>query len=295
MSVATASRPTQDGPGADPRPAAAELDWGQVGRQVLGILRLEIGKNLVSQRALALYFLAFAPVVLVGFWAAFPVGHEQFGGPAGGASIFANLFPFYLRGAVFLSALFLFTSLYRTEILEKSLHYYLLTPVRREVLTAGKYLAALVAMTATFVVATTLMFLFFGMPWGFGELVGYLFRGAGLGNLIAYLGIVILGCAGYGAVFLLAGLFFRNPIVPGAVFLAWEVANFLLPPLLKKVSVIHYLKSLYPIPVREGPFAIVAEPTPAWISVPGVILFTLLVLAVAGWRARTMEITYGGE
>ena len=43
----------------------------------------------------------------------------------------------------------------------------------------------------------------------------------------------------------------------------WEWLNFLLPPLLKKVSVIHYLNSLVPVPISEGPFAVVAEPTPA--------------------------------
>ncbi len=28
---------------------------------------------------------------------------------------------------------------------------------------------------------------------------------------------------------------------------------------------IHYLNSLTPVPISEGPFAVVAEPTPAWI------------------------------
>ena len=71
--------------------------------------------------------------------------------------------------------------------------------------------------------------------------------------------------------------------------------NFLLPPLLKKVSVIHYLNSLLPVPLNEGPFAVVAEPTPAWIAIPSMLLVTLLVLVLAGYRIRKMEIRYGGE
>ena len=75
----------------------------------------------------------------------------------------------------------------------------------------------------------------------------------------------------------------------------WEWINFLLPPLLKKISVIHYLQSLVPVPVSEGPFAVVAEPTPAWIAVPSLMVVTVLVLILASRRIRHMEIRYGGD
>jgi hypothetical protein len=50
-----------------------------------------------------------------------------------------------------------------------------------------------------------------------------------------------------------------------------------------------------PVPVSEGPFAVVAEPTPAWIAVPSLIVVTTLVLIVASYRIRRMEISYGNE
>jgi hypothetical protein len=68
-----------------------------------------------------------------------------------------------------------------------------------------------------------------------------------------------------------------------------------MPPLLKKISVIHYLHSLTPIPVPEGPFAVVAEPTPAWIAIPSLIVVTILVLIAASYRIRHMEIRYGSD
>jgi hypothetical protein len=64
---------------------------------------------------------------------------------------------------------------------------------------------------------------------------------------------------------------------------------------LKKLSIIHYLNSLTPVPISEGPFAIVADPTPAWLSVPGLLGVTALVLIMASVRIRRMEIRYGGE
>jgi hypothetical protein len=105
----------------------------------------------------------------------------------------------------------------------------------------------------------------------------------------------MLACVGYGAFFMVVGLFFRNPIIPALALYGWEWINFLLPPLLKKISVIHYLNSLVPIPLSEGPFAVVAEPTPAWISIPGLLIVTVLVLIVAGSRIRRMEIRYGSD
>ena len=58
--------------------------------------------------------------------------------------IFATIFRFYfLRLAVFFGCVGIFTNLFRGEMLDKSLHFYLLTPVRREILLAGKYLAGL--------------------------------------------------------------------------------------------------------------------------------------------------------
>jgi hypothetical protein len=127
----------------------------------------------------------------------------------------------------------------------------------------------------------------------------YFTEGRGLGQLLAYAGITMLACVGYGAFFLVVGLFVRNPIIPALLLYGWEWLNFLLPPFLKKISVIHYLNSLSPVPVsaavKEGPLAVIAEPTPAWISIPSMLVVTLIVLVVAGYRTRHMEIRYGND
>jgi hypothetical protein len=122
-----------------------------------------------------------------------------------------------------------------------------------------------------------------------------IFEGPGLNQVLTYLGITVLACIGYGAVFLVIGLFFRNPIIPAILLYGWEFINFLLPPMLKKLSIVHYLHSLTPVPIPEGPFAIVAEPTSAWLTVPGLIFVTAIVLVLASFRIRQMEIKYGGD
>jgi hypothetical protein len=56
-------------------------------------------------------------------------------------NIFAGVFQlFYLRLAVFFGCLGIFMNLFRGEVLDKSLHFYFLAPIRREVLMAGKFL-----------------------------------------------------------------------------------------------------------------------------------------------------------
>jgi len=274
---------------------ATPLDFDLLSRQILGILRLELRRNLLSRRAFALYFLALFPVFVMAVWAATPLT-EEFDGPAQVTKMFAMFFVPYLRVSIFLSTLFLFMSLFRSEILERSLHYYFLTPVRREVLVIGKYLAALFACCGTYLLSTAALYLLACLPWGVSELLRYLFQGPGLGNLVAYLGTAVLACAGYGAVFLLAGLFFRNPVIAAFLVYTWESINFLLPSLLKKVSVIFYLQALYPIPVEvKSLLAVVADPPPVWASIFGLLVFTALVLGAACWRARRMEVAYGAD
>lgn len=270
-------------------------DWARIRRQFVGILRLEMRRQLFSRRSLVLYFLAFAPLGLVAIWTVSPFPGRHFSGPMEVAPFFAFLYTSYLGTSIFLSALILFMSLFRSEFLERSLHYYFLTPVRRSVVVVGKYVAALIATAGVFAIATALLYLLTMSPWGLSELSRFLFRGPGMAHLLTYVGISVLGCVGYGAIFLLAGLIFRNPIIVAVVYTGWESINFLLPSWLKKLSVFFYLWSLFPIQLSDGPFAVLAEPTSPYISVPGLLVFTGLVLTLASWRARTMEITYGGE
>ncbi|HEX2640495.1 MAG TPA: ABC transporter permease [Pyrinomonadaceae bacterium] len=270
--------------------------WSLWIRQTLAIMRLEIRKNFLSRRALLLYPIAALPVFLLSMLALFPPDTDEMKNFGMLGQVYAAVYGgLILRTLVFFGCAWVFMNLFRGEVVDRSLHYYFLSPVRRQVLVAGKYLSGLIATIFLFGIATisSMLILYFGIfP---SESSEYFFGGAGAGHLLAYLGVTILACIGYGAVFLLIGLFFRNPIIPGLVLYGWEWINFLLPPGLKKVSVIHYLQSLVPVPMSEGPFAVLAEPTPAWISVPSLLLFTALVLFLACRHIRRMEISYAGD
>jgi ABC-type transport system involved in multi-copper enzyme maturation permease subunit len=183
----------------------------------------------------------------------------------------------------------------RGETSERSLHFYLLAPMRREVFLAGKFVAGVVAATALFATSLALQLLLVFVPGVTQGGAAYLFTGPGAGHALAYFGVTLLAIVGYGAVFTALALFFRNPMIPAAVLLGLESFNFLMPPLLQKISVIHYLQSLCPVPVDRGPFALPATPTPPILAVPGVLLLAGLLLWLGARRARRLEVTYAGE
>jgi hypothetical protein len=214
--------------------------------------------------------------------------------------IFATIFRFYyLRLAVFFGCVGVFTNLFRGEMLDKSLHFYLLTPMRREVLLAGKYLAGLLVTVLIFTTSTALQWV--AMLWQFnGPVVADFLAGQGWSHLLSYLGVTALACAGYGAIFMAAGLIFRNPVVPAAIVLLWESANLFLPVALKKLGLIYYLQSLCPVvaaPDSSLPpqlTLLISETAPATTTVAlgCLVIFTLLVIGYSALRARNLEINY---
>ncbi|MEJ2144348.1 MAG: hypothetical protein P8020_04350 [Acidobacteriota bacterium] len=271
-------------------------NWALWRRQVVGILAIEAKKNLIGRRAMFVYLLAFAPVFLLALRLIVPVPKQAIDSIGGVSVMYAIIFrTFVLRLAVFFGCVGIFTRLIRGDMLERILHYYLLSPVRREVLITGKYLAGVLSTGLIFGVSTVLSYILLQAPAGWVAFEEFVIKGPGFGHLVAYVGLVVLACIGYGAVFLLIGLFFRNPIIPAAVILGWEYINFLLPPLLKKFSVIYYLESLCPVPIPQGSITILAEPAPAWLAIPGLLLVSGLILLIAGLKVRHMEISYAEE
>jgi ABC-type transport system involved in multi-copper enzyme maturation permease subunit len=276
--------------------SSASLPWSLWLRQTAAIIRLEMKKNLLGRRALLIYLLALVPVLLFASVSFFPQAARSLSNPVKASNIFAGIFEvLILRAIIFFGCAWIFMNLFRGEVVDRSLHYYFLSPVRREVLVVGKYVSGLIASIVLFVGATALSLFFLYLPRGYDASMQHLLDGPGLNYALRYFGIVALACMGYGSFFLAIGLMFRNPIIPALFIYGWEFINFLLPPLLKKISVIHYLQSLTPVPMSEGPFALVSEPTPAWISVPGLLLVTAIVLLFASVQIRRMEIKYGGE
>ncbi len=262
--------------------AATSGVWKQRVRQARAVVEVEIRKMLGGKRALAVCLLAALPVVVVLLIAA------NIHAPTltDARSKFGTIYSVAVLGAtVFFGCALVFTHLFRGEILRRSLHFYLLAPLRREALTLAKYAAALLVVYTLFGGVTILVHPMFmatltGGDWSVPET----FR---------YLGITLLGCTAYGAVFLLFGTLFRNPILPVAGLLGWEALNFLLPSGIRVASVGYHLKSLLPVPGPIGQtFGGVTEPPTAATAVLSLLVLSVVAVALACLRVRRMEIRY---
>lgn len=224
--------------------------------------------------------------------------------PGQDAIMFAGVFQFFfLRLAIFFGCLGVFMNLFRGEVLDKSLHFYFLAPIRREVLMAGKFLAGFLATSTIFV--TSLLLQTAAFLWHFSPPASdlYLYHHHGLEHTAIYAGVTVLACIGYGAFFLVAGMLFRNPVIPALAVLIWEFINPFLPALLKQFSVIYYLKSLCPveIPVPPGTSGLLAllisnaDPLSPPLAIAGILAVAFIALTVSGLQVRRMEINYTTE
>jgi hypothetical protein len=218
-------------------------------------------------------------------------------------AIFAGIFQyFYLRLAIFFGCLGIFMYLFRGEMSNRTLHFWFLAPARREVLLAGKFAAGLIASAAIFGGGALLALAAMIWPHDPVEVQAY-WNAGGMGQVFWYAAAATLGCVGYGSVFLAAGLYVRNPIIPAAVLLAWEGVNGIFPHVLQKMSILYYLQSLCPVPppidddvptlirLLAAPAAPASRPG----AILGLLLLTAFVLWIASLAVRRMQISYGAE
>jgi hypothetical protein len=218
-------------------------------------------------------------------------------------AIFAGIFQFfYLRLAIFFGCLGMFMYLFRGEMANRTLHYWLLAPARREVLLAGKYAAGLIASAVIFAGGALLAFAAMVWPHDAVEVQAF-WNAGGMTHAFWYATAAVLGCVGYGSVFLAVGLYVRNPIIPAAVLLGWEAAQGILPQALQKISILYYLQSLCPVPApmdADAPtlvrlLAAPAAPASPAEAIVGLLLLTAFVLWIAARAVRRLEISYGAE
>ncbi len=245
-----------------------EQPWRLFGSQIFILVRNEVRRNLFTRRRIWIYLLALIPVLII--LAHVILDRNEPAGPAqieNDTQVLAGIVQlYYLRLGIFFACMAVFTWLFRGEIVERTLHYQFLAPVRREVLVVGKFLAGAVVATALFE---------------------------------SYLLVTALACLGYGAAFLALSLLFKNPIIPGVVIMGWETIAPIFPGWAQRLSVTFYLKQLCPVslPIR-GPlaiFTIVAEPVSPFIAALGLLSLTIAILALSCFLIHRMEITYTAE
>lgn len=276
-----------------------EQPWRLFASQISVLVRNEVRRNLFTRRRIWVYFLALVPVLLL-------IVNNVFGRHTNEPTQIENdtlvlagiVQLYYLRLGIFFACMGIFTWLFRGEMVERTLHYQFLVPVRREVLVVGKFLAGAIISIALFETAVLACFCLTYSRFGSAGR-SYVFDGPGLAQVSAYLLVTALACLGYGAVFLALSLLFKNPIIPGAMLMGWEAVAPIFPAWAQRLSVTFYLKHLCPVSLPvDGPlaiFTIVAESVSPFIAVFGLLCLTVAILVLSCFLIHRLEITYTAE
>ena len=86
-----------------------------------------------------------------------------------------------------------------------------------------------------------------------------------------YLGVIVLALITYGSIFTFFGASFKHPVIIGLLFaFGWEKIAVIVPGLIQKISIVHYLLSAFPtdrIPkhIGDGLFKSTIQPVPSII------------------------------
>jgi ABC-type transport system involved in multi-copper enzyme maturation permease subunit len=165
-------------------------------------------------------------------------------------------------------ALFFGSTIVNEELDNKTLVYLTTVPVRRRSVLLGKYLAAF--LQAALLVGAAFLLCFLAAS------LARLGDAAAWEELAVFLGTSLLALFCYSALFTAAGAFMKKSILLGLFFVfGWESVVQYFPGVTQKFTIIHWVKSLLPIPPGEGGFLIFQlQPSP--------VLPSILTLLAAG-------------
>jgi ABC-type transport system involved in multi-copper enzyme maturation permease subunit len=204
------------------------------------VFELALGQMLWARRTALLALAAAAPVLLAlvtrltlsSGSAVVQINGRQIGSEAVFSTAIAAL---YLRFIVPAIGVFYGTSLIADEVEDRTITYLFVRPIPRGAIVLGKYLAYVLCVTSVVLPSAAVVFL---------VMVPFQDMAPQFGTFVRNLGVLALGLAAYGAVFLWAGVLFRRPLVGGLLFVfGWEQLAAVLPGYVGRLTIAHYLQA----------------------------------------------------
>lgn len=263
-------------------------------RQTITVALIDFRRVLGQRRIVALLLLGLIPVALAMIRAIFLPEAQRLDIGRATTELAQVFYVFQLRFVIFFACAFVFVRSLRGEILDRSLHFALLAPIRREWLAVGKYLGALALTLIVLIPSTLALIVMLHIPHGIGRALTFLTSARGLEHVSAYVFVTGLACVGYGAIFFLAGLYFKSPMIPAAAYLGFEIAAPFLGSTIGSLSIARHLRALLPVPLSLGPLDVVTS-SPGWLATVILLAVSGVALLLAALKARTIEIAYSGS
>jgi len=243
-------------------------------RSIRILFRSFFSSGLRAKRTRVFILLAMVPVLLV--LAARVM--ESVGSVS--ASDVAGFFGHFMLSLYFqllipVLALFFGTSIVNEELDNKTLVYLTTVPVPRRQVLLGKYLAAF--LLAALLIASGFLLCFLAAS------LTRLGDPDAWGQLGVFLGTALLALFCYASLFTALGAFMKKSILVGLFFVfGWESVVQYFPGVTQKFTIVHWVKSLLPIPPGQDSFLIFQlQPSPPLQSVLTLLAGGLLFLSIA--------------
>ncbi|MDD8012913.1 MAG: ABC transporter permease subunit [Acidobacteriota bacterium] len=230
--------------------------------------------GLRAKRTRVFMLLAMVPVLLMLAARVMQgVGTVSAGDVAGFFSHF--MLSLYFQLLIPVLALFFGSSIVNDELDNKTLVYLTTVPVRRRSVLLGKYLAALL-LAALLIIAGFLLCFLAASLTRLGDAAVW-------EELGLFLGTSLLALSCYSALFTALGAFMKKSILSGLFFVfGWESVVQYFPGVTQKFTIVHWVKSLLPIPPGQNSFlSFQLQPSPALESVLVLLAASLLFLYLA--------------
>jgi ABC-2 type transport system permease protein len=241
---------------------------------ILILFRSFFRAGLKAKRTRVFILLALVPVALMAATRILEASRSLAAGSSG--DFFAKvMLSLYFQLLIPVLALFFGTSIVNDELDNKTLVYLTTVPVPRRAVLLGKYLAAV--LLAALLVAGGFLLCFLAAA------LTRLGDGAAWEELGLFLGTSLLALLCYSTLFTALGAFMKKSILLGLFFVfGWESVVQYFPGVTQKFTIIHWVKSLLPIPPGEGGFLIFQlQPSPPLESVAVLLGASLLFLYIA--------------
>lgn len=209
--------------------------------------------------------------------------------PIQGIFIFNNMsVVIYLQFLILLLALFYGTSVCSEEVEGKTLTYLTTRPVSKSTLLVGKY----AAYTSLAIIITSIGVILSFLILNLDDLLNFSLYKTLLRDVV----VLSLGLMCYTAFFTFIGTIMRKSILFGLIFsFGWENVIQYFPGSTQRFAIVHYLKSLLPVP-KTGRFSFLMvrlEPSSPLFSVFMIFLITGVFLGLAcilfSWKEYIFE------
>lgn len=253
-------------------PARARTSGRSLPSILLALVELELRQMTGGRKSLALG-LALAGTTTL---AAVVRGFAEPPAPEFWGVVFTLMLTFlFLQTLTLLIPLLYATSLLRNELEEGTLVYLVTRPIAKPVLLIAKYAAATLFSSALLIVGFVAFYAAF-LVFGPSELGDFAYAD----RLLRFMVAGVLGVVGYGAIFTLVGLISRRALIWGIAYgFLSEFVLTMIPAVVKKLTVMHYLRSIALSDLRFGDQDVGEFLGLLDLASPGTAVFTVLAAA----------------